>query len=204
MLLEWLRLGGLPMALLLVLSLAAATVAIVKFWELWEWRYTRLSPAWRHARVDLALAQLGAERSPLAAVLAAALAALADPGVSEAQARERTEQAAAAALERLRRGLRLLEVIAQLSPLLGLFGTVLGMIDSFRALQDAGGDVQPALLAAGIWQALLTTAAGLAIAIPVIAALGALERLVDDQRLALEMELTRLFTQPRAQWRHAA
>ncbi|MFA5940761.1 MAG: MotA/TolQ/ExbB proton channel family protein [Sinimarinibacterium sp.] len=204
MLLEWLRLGGVPMWLLLVLSLTAVTVAIVKSWELWEWRYARLPATWRHQRADLAVAQLAGERSPLATVLAIAIAALGDGAATEAQARERTEQAAAVALERMRSGFRVLEVIAQLAPLLGLFGTVLGMIDSFRSLQQAGGDVQPALLASGIWQALLTTAAGLAIAMPVIALLSALERIVDGQRLALEADLTQLFTQPRLQRRHAA
>ena len=114
----------------------------------------------------------------------------------EDQARERAAQDAVARLERMRSGFRLLELIGQLAPLLGLFGTVLGMIEAFRALQDAGGDVRPALLAGGIWQALLTTAAGLAVAMPVIAVLNALERVVDGQRLAMETALTRLFTQP--------
>ena len=49
---------------------------------------------------------------------------------------------------------------------MGLFGTVLGMIDAFRALQNAGTSVDPSLLAGGIWVALLTTAAGLAVAMP--------------------------------------
>ncbi|MEW6167897.1 MAG: MotA/TolQ/ExbB proton channel family protein [Pseudomonadota bacterium] len=200
---EWLRLGGVPMALLLLLSLAAATLVIVKLWELWEWRASarRIPPAldaWRRQRPEQAIAQLGAETSPTAAAVAAAMAALAEDGLDEAQARERAEHAAVAALERMRSGLRALELIGQLAPLLGLFGTVLGMIDAFRALQLAGGDVQPALLAGGIWQALLTTAAGLAVAMPVIAALAALERVVDRQRLTLEAALTRLFTQPQA------
>ncbi|MFP5305021.1 MAG: MotA/TolQ/ExbB proton channel family protein [Gammaproteobacteria bacterium] len=203
MLSEWLRLGGVPMALLLLLSLAAATLVIVKLWELWEWRAAarRLPPAldvWRRQRAEQAIAQLGAETAPTAAAVAAAMAALSEDGLDEAQARERAEHAAVAALERMRSGLRVLELIGQLAPLLGLFGTVLGMIDAFRALQAAGGDVQPALLAGGIWQALLTTAAGLAVAMPVIAALVALERAVDRQRLTLEAALTQLFTQPQA------
>ena len=63
-----------------------------------------------------------------------------------------------------------LEVIASISPLLGLFGTVLGMIKAFLNLEKAGSQVDPALLAGGIWEALLTTAFGLAIAIPALTA----------------------------------
>lgn len=205
MLAQWLQLGGVAMLLLLALSLVAATVVLVKIWEFWEWRLARRAfvdrviDAWRRRHPEQAMAQLAAEPSPLAAVLATALAALGENGVREDQARERAAQDAVARLARLARmrsGFRVLELIGQLAPLLGLFGTVLGMIEAFRALQDAGGDVQPALLAGGIWQALLTTAAGLAVAMPVIAALNALERVVEGQRLAMESALTRLFTQP--------
>lgn len=63
-------------------------------------------------------------------------------------------------------GLRVLDVIAQVAPLLGLFGTVLGMIDAFRTLQGAGSTADPSILAGGIWVALMTTAAGLVVAIP--------------------------------------
>jgi len=69
------------------------------------------------------------------------------------------------------RHIRLLELIAMISPLLGLLGTVLGMIQSFQELELAEGAANASLLAGGIWQALLTTAAGLLVAIP--AAVGA-------------------------------
>lgn len=202
MLIEWLRLGGVPMGLLLLLSLVAATIVIVKLWEFWEWRAQRpdfaaqVLDAWRRQRSDQALTLLRAERTPLATVLETALIALTEPGVSEGQARERALAGAQAVLERMRGGLRVLELIAQIAPLLGLFGTVLGMIEAFRALQDAGGDVQPALLAGGIWRALLTTAAGLAVAMPVMAVLTAFERTLDGQRMAMETALTELFTAP--------
>ena len=67
--------------------------------------------------------------------------------------------------------IRLLELIAMISPLLGLLGTVLGMIQSFQELELAEGAANASVLAGGIWQALLTTAAGLLVAIP--AAVGA-------------------------------
>ena len=89
------------------------------------------------------------------------------------------------ALESLRAGFRPLEVIASLAPLLGLFGTVLGMIEAFHQLELAGSEVDPAILSGGIWEALLTTAVGLAVAIPVVAALSWMERRVE--RLAHQM-----------------
>jgi biopolymer transport protein ExbB len=56
--------------------------------------------------------------------------------------------------------------VAQVAPLLGLFGTVLGMIEAFQGLQQAGAAVDPSALAGGIWVALLTTAVGLVVAMP--------------------------------------
>ena len=75
-----------------------------------------------------------------------------------------------------------LEVIASISPLLGLFGTVLGMIKAFLYLEKAGSQIDPALLAGGIWEALLTTAFGLAIAIPALAAYHLFENKISNTR----------------------
>ena len=75
-----------------------------------------------------------------------------------------------------------LEVVASISPLLGLFGTVLGMIKAFLNLEKAGSQVDPALLAGGIWEALLTTAFGLAIAIPALAAYHLFENKISNTR----------------------
>lgn len=63
-----------------------------------------------------------------------------------------------------------LEIIANVSPLLGLLGTVIGMISSFSQLEIGGDLVNPSLLAGGIWTALLTTAIGLIVAIPAMVA----------------------------------
>ena len=75
-----------------------------------------------------------------------------------------------------------LEVIASISPLLGLFGTVLGMIKAFLNLEKAGSQIDPALLAGGIWEALLTTAFGLAIAIPALTAYHLFENKISNTR----------------------
>ncbi len=74
-------------------------------------------------------------------------------------------------VSRMSRMIRFLELVAMVSPLLGLLGTVLGMIQSFQDLETAQGAANAAVLAGGIWEALMTTAAGLVVAIP--AAIGA-------------------------------
>ena len=86
------------------------------------------------------------------------------------------------ALEQLEHHLNKLAAIARLSPLLGLLGTVTGMILAFKQVQALGGQVDVEVLAGGIWEALLTTAVGLSIAIPAMAAFNYFESRVDKTR----------------------
>ncbi|MBA34984.1 MAG: flagellar motor protein MotA [Oleispira sp.] len=90
--------------------------------------------------------------------------------------------------------LRPLEVIATLAPLLGLFGTVLGMIEAFKAMEAAGSQVDPAVLSGGIWQALLTTAVGLGVAIPVSLIHSVFERRAEQKTHQLQNDLGQVFT----------
>ncbi len=78
-----------------------------------------------------------------------------------------------------------MEVIATISPLMGLLGTVIGMVKAFNKVAQYKGQVDPSLLAGGIWEALLTTAAGLALAIPVVIMLNYFERKVEAISLLL-------------------
>jgi biopolymer transport protein ExbB len=82
-------------------------------------------------------------------------------------------------LEQLENHLNKLAGIAHISPLLGLLGTVTGMILAFKQVEALGGQVDIEILAGGIWEALLTTAVGLSIAIPTMAAFNYLEARVD-------------------------
>ena len=72
-------------------------------------------------------------------------------------------------IDGLNGGLRLMAAIAVLSPLLGLLGTVMGMINAFQQMEGAGSRIDPSVLSGGIWLALLTTAIGLVVAIPATA-----------------------------------
>jgi biopolymer transport protein ExbB len=80
--------------------------------------------------------------------------------------REALEDAGAWEVPRLEEKLNLLATIAQIAPLLGLLGSVLGFIQVFRAVQDAGLNAHVGDLSSGIWKALICTAAGLAVSIP--------------------------------------
>lgn len=87
----------------------------------------------------------------------------------------------------------MLELVATIAPLLGLLGTVLGMIAAFQVLQGSGNQADPADLAGGIWVALLTTAAGMAVAIPAGIALSWFEGITDRLQADLEDLATRIF-----------
>ncbi|MGH8518060.1 MAG: MotA/TolQ/ExbB proton channel family protein [Panacagrimonas sp.] len=202
-LVEWLRLGGPAMVVLGLVSVVGLTLVIVKLWDFSERRFGAsdfLAPAfaaWERGQSEHAMAALSASPSPLATVMSQAIATLGETGLSEAQARERIERHALEQIESTRTHLRTLDLIASLAPLLGLLGTVMGMIDAFQALEAAGDRVEPAILSGGIWQALLTTAAGLIIAIPTVAAVGYFERRIERLQQAIESALTRLLTTPR-------
>ena len=90
--------------------------------------------------------------------------------------------------------IRIIELIAMISPLLGLLGTVLGMIQSFQELEMAQGSANASVLAGGIWQALLTTAAGLVVAIPAAVGATLLSEKVERSSQLMEGETGRLFS----------
>jgi len=73
-----------------------------------------------------------------------------------------------------------LAIIGNITPLLGLLGTVTGMIKVFMSIQSMQGQVNPSLLAGGIWEALITTAAGLTVAIPSVIAYHYFEDRIDS------------------------
>lgn len=83
-------------------------------------------------------------------------------------------------IKRLDRNLRGLAIIGNITPLLGLLGTVTGMIRAFMKIQELGGRVDASVLAGGIWEALITTAAGLSVAIPTLVAYHYFEGRVDS------------------------
>lgn len=161
--------GGPILAVLAVLSLLSVTVILYKVVELWPVRRGAAARAAALASVRAGdAAALGAGRTPSDRIALAGLAGLAR-GESRAALERTLVLEGNAAVAGFFRHLRFLELVAMVAPLLGLLGTVLGMIQSFRELELAEGAANASLLAGGIWQALLTTAAGLLVAIPAAA-----------------------------------
>lgn len=80
-------------------------------------------------------------------------------------------------LQRMERGFRTLGLLGDTAPLLGLFGTITGMIKAFMVIEQAGGKVDAQALAGGIWEAMVTTGVGLAVALPILFLLHWLESL---------------------------
>jgi biopolymer transport protein ExbB len=134
------------------------------------------------------------QNSALGEVLASGFRALnSDPRCSEADLRASMEQTGRAVAHRLERYLNALATIASAAPLLGLLGTVIGMIEIFGSQAGAGGAVggNPAQLAHGISQALYNTAFGLIVAIPALIFWRYFRGRVDDYLLTLELSAER-------------
>lgn len=88
-------------------------------------------------------------------------------------------------LQRMERGFRTLGLLGDTAPLLGLFGTITGMIKAFMVIEQAGGKVDAQALASGIWEAMVTTGVGLAVALPILFLLHWLESLAAKRANAM-------------------
>lgn len=191
--------GGPVVLLLLVMSVLALTIIIAKAWHLRHLgaRDAAQSEAalalFRGGEAGRAIELLEDAEGPVSAMVWHAIQGRRLPA-SDAMIREEIERLGLGILSGLRGWLKPLEVIASLAPLLGLFGTVLGMIEAFRQMEAAGNQVNPSVLSGGIWEALLTTAVGLAVAIPAVAALNWLERRVERTAQQMDDMVTRVFT----------
>lgn len=185
------------MFLLVALSVFSLALIGVKTARLWP---ATGGVAARNAALDLwasgdrhaALGAVG-DRSPADRVLKAGMQALQSgmaPALVEADLARRGNEEVAA----MSTGLRLLDLIAMISPLLGLLGTVLGMVQSFQDLSLAEGSANASVLAGGIWLALLTTAGGLIVAIPAAIGASLLTGRVETAALRIESAVGRLLT----------
>ncbi len=193
-LIDLVRAGGWLMLPILLCSVVAAAIVIERFWSLagarimppylmaqiWTWLKNRQLDADRLGRVRRA--------SPLGKLLAAGLAASRG---GRAEMRGAIEQTGAQVAHDLERHLNALGTIALISPLLGLLGTVFGMIQIFDDVMLRGtGDVGE--LSVGISEALITTAAGLTVAIPALMFHRHFRRRVDALVIELERESMKL------------
>lgn len=166
--LEFFLKGGPLMYPLLLCSIATVAYGIERVYHYARAGKGKDAPERIHALIekgDAEEAQSIAENTagPVAAVLAEGLRhrgtdiVLMEEAISLTGGRE---------LKRLNKHLHILELIGRMAPLMGLLGTVLGMMEAFRQVAASKGAVDPSLLAGGIWEALITTVAGLLVAIP--------------------------------------
>lgn len=192
--LEIVQSGGWLMVPILLCSIIAAAISVERLWTL---QGSRITPKNLLAQVWAALKNndMDAQRlrdlrasSPLGQVLAA--------GVANAKRgrevmKEAMEEVASQMSHDMERYLTSLGVIASISPLLGLLGTVVGMIKVFNALMlEGAGNAN--VLAGGISQALITTAAGLSVAIPSIMFHRFFQRRIDELVMIMEQEAVKL------------
>ena len=198
--LELFRAGGLLMLPILLCSVVGLAIGLERWWSLRRAQVlptpllARLNDATGWPTAGNALADLGAT-SQLGYVLAVGLANLSLPREEFQQAIQGAVEGAAHDLERHLTGLG---VVASIAPLLGILGTVVGLIEVFDQL-FAAGQTDSQLLAGGISTALVTTAAGLSIAIPALICHRALLRHVDTLLLEIESVSNQFFELARRQ-----
>ncbi len=177
---------------LAIMSMMAVTVSFYKtfqFARLGVGKTTRAEAVlndWLGGRADVAMQAAAGRKSVLTRVLQAVFTGLRARPDDQSFAEELGRQTAIVELSAMTSRMRLLETVVQAAPMLGLLGTVIGMIDAFSTLAGTDGAVDPALLAGGIWTALTTTAAGLAIALVTFFIATWLEGRIETERQSIE------------------
>ncbi|WP_177522979.1 MotA/TolQ/ExbB proton channel family protein [Pseudomonas sp. v388] len=192
---ELVKSGGWMMLPIILSSIAAAGIIIERLWTL---RASRITPphllgqVWQWIQDNKLdsekLKELRAD-SPLGEILAAGLA---NSKHGREIMKECIEEAAARVIHELERYLSALGSIAAMAPLLGLLGTVLGMIDIFGSFNSTGATANAGALASGISKALICTASGLIVAIPAIFFHRFLQGRVDELVVGMEQQAIRL------------
>ncbi|WP_116813748.1 MotA/TolQ/ExbB proton channel family protein [Steroidobacter cummioxidans] len=203
---EIVKAGGIMMGPIILASIVTAAIFLERLWTL---QTKRVLPAeltekvWRWVEQgqiqDKHIAALQ-QNSPLGKILAAGLA---NRNRDRVVIREAIEDTGRHVVHELDRFIGTVGTIASLSPLMGLLGTVFGMIRTFNAITTAGIG-NPASLAGGIAEALITTAAGLTVAIPALLAYKYLRGRVQTLVVQMEKEAIKLVESLEAQAREAA
>jgi biopolymer transport protein ExbB len=191
---EIVKAGGIVMVPIILASIIAVAIILERFWALREQRVVPIEltdKVWQwienRALTDKQILALE-QHSPLGRVLAAGIA---NRHRERAVMISAIEDAGRHVTHDLERYLNMLGTIAAVSPLLGLLGTVTGMIRTFKAITVAGVG-NPTAMAGGIAEALLTTAAGLLVAIPALVAYRYLRGRVDALVVQMEKESIKL------------
>jgi len=191
--LEFILKGGMMMYPIILCSIAAIAIILNRAYHFFRIRIdvsqflSQIEQALQSNKIDIALKHAKNTRGPLSTIVEA--------GISNSQKdivkwEKAISRVGTKELLKLEKNLRSLGIIAHISPLLGLLGTVTGMIKAFMKIQELGGKVDASVLAGGIWEALLTTAAGLFVAIPTMVAYHYFEGKVDNYSTLMKESAT--------------
>lgn len=179
-------------ALLAILSVVAIAIGFFKAAQFARMGVGRRAEAegilddWLNGRVDQAISAAGKRRSVLSRILQAVFSGIQARPTDVTYAEELSRQTAIIELATMSERMRALDMVVQAAPMLGLLGTVIGMIDAFSVLAVAEGAVDPTTLAGGIYVALTTTAAGLIVALFAFFIATWLEGRIDRERNMIE------------------
>jgi len=192
--LEIIQSGGWMMVPIIIASILALAITVERFWTLRPGKIAPpdlLSQVWswmKNKQLDSSRIRSLRESSPLGNVLAAGLI---NSRHGRQIMKESIEEVASHEIHEMERYLNALGTVAAVAPLMGLLGTVIGMIKVFAEIM-AQGTGQANLLAGGISEALITTAAGLVVAIPALICHRILQRRVDEIVVYMEQEALKL------------
>lgn len=195
---EFIIKGGPIMGLIIVCSIMAFAVFLERMWYLRAAKIDtkkfmqEISNKIKNNKVMQALDMCNITKGPIARILKSGIIKY---DRSRQEIKEAIEDAGVHEVPLLEKNLSVLATIAHISPLLGLLGTVVGMLKSFQAIEEKAMSmvpVNPGDLAGGIWEALITTVAGLSVAIPVYVAYNYLVSRVDNFVLDMEKSATEL------------
>jgi len=190
--------GGPLMYLIILCSIIALAVVIERLWHLYRAKINTqefmqdLSRHIRKNKIVEAIDLCDQTPGPIASTLKAGIL---KHDRARDDIKEAVQDASLDEVPRLEKNLGVLATIAHITPLLGLLGTVAGMIKCFQAIQakaSAFNPISPGDLAEGIWMALITTAAGLTVAIPTLVAYNYLVSRVNNFVLDMERSATEL------------
>ena len=184
--------GGPVLIALLIVSVLATATAIYKLLSLRRLGVGRHDAArevlqrWGMGDASGAYQRAAADKAALSRVLGEAITGVWRWPNDKERAREMATGTALSLLDDMSRHMRVLETSVQAAPMLGLLGTVLGMIAAFNEMSQRGGAVDPTELAGGIWIALTATAIGLTIAIPFYFFTSWIEGRIERERAAMD------------------
>ena len=195
--------GGPVVYILLALSVYVLSIVIYKLHVLSKVNFFRFDVThdslamWLDNKKEDAYKAISKDIHPQKEVVSFTMYHLLKNNITQAKERYLREEVSRLSQERLEyydSNLDTLKVIAMVAPLLGLLGTVFGMIDAFQQMEMAGNNINPSTLSGGIWEALLTTAVGLSVAIPTVLFESYFRATNENLKINIEHSVTKLLT----------